>query len=397
MKTGSYKILLVEDNLEDANPIINILQKNDYDVVHVLDGTQAKVMINRNIFDLILLDIVLPEGREYGYEVCQEIKNSPSNKDKPVIYLTGLIDTESLLKGYNSGGIDYIKKPFSSRELLARIKSHLNLKRERQILRNQLAILEEEHKEKSSRLFDAMEKLNHANIDNQYDEKLKEKTEMFEKAKIDFLNMVGHELRTPLNGIVGSAQLINEENIDKDLSEIIETLKLSVERLNNLSVTALTITELEAGHKLLKENIEVKGLISNCIERAKEASQKRNIIFNTEIENTNLVIEAERKLVEHALSIIIDNAVEYSNEFSEIRLKAFLNNGKTYIECYDNGNGFPPIMLANSFKAFEIGIPHTDNNIGLGLKVCKLIMDIHSGVINLKNIKNGGACVSLIF
>lgn len=118
------KILIVEDE-EHINRLIELVLISDgyYKVKKAFDGLEALKIINKDKPDLILLDIMLPELD--GFSLCKKIKDSKNLSDIQIIMLTAKKMEEDILKGFNSGAIDYISKPFSNKILLARIKAHL--------------------------------------------------------------------------------------------------------------------------------------------------------------------------------------------------------------------------------------------------------------------------------
>jgi diguanylate cyclase (GGDEF)-like protein len=122
-----YKILIVDDVPKNIQVAANILQKNGYQMAFAQDGHTAIAQIEDNRFDLILLDIMMPQMD--GFEVCQQIRKNSANQDVPVIFLTAKNDSESVVKGFEFGAMDYVTKPFNGVELLARVKTHLELYR----------------------------------------------------------------------------------------------------------------------------------------------------------------------------------------------------------------------------------------------------------------------------
>jgi len=111
----------------------SILGRQGYQIAFDRDGKSALQHTKSVKFDLILLDIMMPEMD--GYEVCQQLKADPDTKDIAVIFLTAKTDTESIVKGFQLGAADYITKPFNAEELLARVKMHLELKKNREELK----------------------------------------------------------------------------------------------------------------------------------------------------------------------------------------------------------------------------------------------------------------------
>ncbi|MCG8581865.1 MAG: fused response regulator/phosphatase [Bacteroidales bacterium] len=118
-------ILLVDDSAVNLEILQDALSR--YNTVTAGNGDEAmEIAFSRNKPDLILLDIVMP-GMD-GYEVCKILKSNDLSKDIPIIFITGQHDSESVLKGFEAGAIDYITKPFNIMELKARVKTQLSIK-----------------------------------------------------------------------------------------------------------------------------------------------------------------------------------------------------------------------------------------------------------------------------
>jgi len=132
LKNGKALILIVEDNPINSTLCRSLLNKNGYATEVCNDGESALVFLSTNSPDLILLDIIMP-GID-GFEFCESLKIHPRHKDTPVIFLSAMDDEASIIKGFNSGGVDYITKPFRTQELLARTKTHVELKRAKEKL-----------------------------------------------------------------------------------------------------------------------------------------------------------------------------------------------------------------------------------------------------------------------
>ncbi len=122
-------ILIVDDNPKNLQVLGNYLQLEGYLVEFALNGESALDWIRKAEFDLILLDIMMP-GMD-GFEVCKIIKRDPLNQKTPIIFLTAKIDTESIVNAFDLGAVDYIIKPFNQKELIARVKTQIEIKRSR--------------------------------------------------------------------------------------------------------------------------------------------------------------------------------------------------------------------------------------------------------------------------
>jgi putative two-component system response regulator len=130
----SYNILIVDDVSENIKVAINILQDERYNFSFALGGKQAIEVLRTKRFDLVLLDIMMPDVN--GFEVCKIIKKSPSIHDTPVIFVTAKIDIASIEAGFNLGAVDYVTKPFHPTELKSRVNNHLELYRAKKKLKS---------------------------------------------------------------------------------------------------------------------------------------------------------------------------------------------------------------------------------------------------------------------
>ncbi|NEO52302.1 MAG: response regulator [Okeania sp. SIO3B5] len=135
-ENDSAKILIVDDDLVNLEVLDNHLSNNNYSVNRADNGREALQILEKGYqADLILLDIMMPGMT--GFEVCQKIREKLSPNELPIIFLTAKNQISDLVKGYNVGANDFITKPFSKGELLARIKTHISLKKKNQEVQEQ--------------------------------------------------------------------------------------------------------------------------------------------------------------------------------------------------------------------------------------------------------------------
>jgi len=133
-------LLIVDDNPKNLQVLGNYLQKEGYLVEFAMNGESALDWISKEEFDLILLDIMMP-GMD-GFEVCKIIKSDPIKQKIPVIFLTAKVDTESIVNAFDLGAVDYIIKPFNQKELIARVKTQIEIKRSRDEISKNLIEIE---------------------------------------------------------------------------------------------------------------------------------------------------------------------------------------------------------------------------------------------------------------
>ena len=128
-----YRVLIVDDVPKNIQVAANILQKSGYQMAFAQDGPTAIEQTRTNRFDLILLDIMMPDMD--GFEVCRRIKEHPESREIPIIFLTAKNDADSIVEGFHLGAMDYLTKPFNGPELEARVRTHLELYRSKEELK----------------------------------------------------------------------------------------------------------------------------------------------------------------------------------------------------------------------------------------------------------------------
>jgi putative two-component system response regulator len=154
---NNSRILIVDDVIDNIRVAMNILKEDSYEFSFAQNGTEALRLIfdDTEPFDLILLDIMMPGFN--GFEVCQKLKENIKTVEIPIIFLTAKTDVEAITKAFEVGGVDYISKPFHANELLARVKTHLELYHARNLLKKHNLYLKSKSKFEKQRLLSELE------------------------------------------------------------------------------------------------------------------------------------------------------------------------------------------------------------------------------------------------
>ena len=124
--SDSPLVLIVDDNPKNIQFLGNLLMPYGYALGVAQNGKEALAFLEERLPDLILLDVMMPEMD--GFQFCSEIKANLHFSHIPVIFLTAKSESDDIVKGFESGGADYVTKPFIAAELMARIKTHLEIK-----------------------------------------------------------------------------------------------------------------------------------------------------------------------------------------------------------------------------------------------------------------------------
>jgi two-component system sensor histidine kinase/response regulator len=375
MNSTTEKILIVDDVSRNIQILGNILSQNQFQIAYAQSGKQAIDICETQDFDLVLLDIMMPEMD--GYEVCERLKENPSTREIPIIFLTAKADMDSIIKGFEIGGQDYITKPFNAAELLARVNSHLLIRRQKKELEIMNSHLEDVVRERTYELETANHKLN-----------------ILDKAKSNFLSIISHEIRTPLNGIIGLTELLNQSVIEEEQKVNIRFLKQASTRLMKFSNTALLITNLKI-HNHLPEilPVSVSMLISGSIDEFKRHNDNSSLQIKNNSDSDNILIKVDSDLIRTCFLMIIENSAKFAGNDATLKIYTSINYNSISITFIDNGPGFSDEALNNLFELFAAGDLLHAEGTGLGLATSKLILDTHEGTIDVSNIEDGGAKV----
>lgn len=216
-------------------------------------------------------------------------------------------------------------------------------------------------------------------------------------AKTMFLQIISHELRTPLHGIISFTNMIKEKIDSPELLSYFEYLTKLSERLENFTDNALNITKLRLNeYEFLYEKIPLQFLINTLIKKNNDLINEKGLTINTKIDES-ISLFVDKELISICFYNICNNAIKFSPIGGEITIIGKKLDSDIEIAFIDTGSGFSDESLERQFKLFATENQHFDENIGLGLALCKMILDSFSGQIVLSNIVNGGAHVQLYF
>ncbi len=377
-------ILIIDDTPQNIQVLASILSDQEYEIEYALSGKEGLNLLNAESIDLVLLDIMMPEMD--GYEVCKIIRELPQFNEIPIIFLTAKTDKESVYEGFDLGAQDFVTKPFDHRELLARIKTQIELRNSRLLLRNFNSQLEEEVAKRTLELKDSNEKLEIAN------------SELLglDTLKSNFLAMISHEIRTPLNGINGAIQLLKHHVESIKLSKYIELLDTSISRLEEFSLLALRITSLKSGkYQINHDNINLNELIELCAVNISDIVSAREVDLNLSGLNQSINIIGDYDLLSFCFKRLLENSVRVTSPKSTVSV--FIDKTDTTVEISisDQGMGYSEDELNSIFTLFN-AVNNSDNSPGLGLPFSKLIIEAHKGNIKLKNNDGSGTTITVV-
>jgi K+-sensing histidine kinase KdpD len=216
--------------------------------------------------------------------------------------------------------------------------------------------------------------------------------------KTNFMVMINREIRNPLSGIVGTLNLIKNQEQSSTIKNMIGTLDFSVMRLEDFTTKAVLATQLSLrNYDLQLSEISLKEMVQYAAIELNNEVQKKEVEIIPENIIGNTIIKADRDLVFKTLKYILHNAVKFSPEKGKIFIEIVTEGTKTTCSITDSGTGFSEEVLSADFESYMIDGKQADSKMCLSLYFVKQVMESHYGQFKIMNKENYGACVKLVF
>ncbi len=382
-------ILVVDDLLENLHLLNMILTQEGYEVRKARTGNMA-LMVTENVpIDLIILDINMPEMN--GYEVCQALKENSKTCQIPVIFISALDDEVSKVQAFQTGGVDYVSKPFQVEEVLARVKNHLSISQLQQQLiekNTQLVESETQEREKSQQLEELLKQFKMAQLQLIQSEKM--------SALGQLVAGIAHEINNPINFIFGNLYSAKEytqdllhllqlyqqffPNLPAEIQETIDEMDLDFVQSDFLQL----MDSMQSGAKRIQEIVNSLRTFS----RLDEAENKA-VDFHECIDNTLIILQHRLQLQEQLCEIkVVKNYGElpniscYPGEMNQVFMNIISNaidalETQRNIESADRSN--PPTITINTKVVVEeqpwVTVLISDNGPGIAADLQQKIFD----------------------
>lgn len=369
-------ILIVDDTPENLRFLSATLTEHGYEVLTAINGSLALMGAQMALPDLILLDIKMP-GID-GYEVCRQLKANEQTRDIPVIFLSFLDEPWDKVTAFAVGGVDYVTKPFQTKEVLARVENQLTLRALQKQLTEQNSQLR--HLESELRL--ALEKEKELN-----------------QLRSDFMALISHEFRTPLTTISSSNQLLlrYSDKLSPEKKQVHHArIENAVEQMAELLEEVLLIGRAEAGMlKLELTHIDVVAACRHIVETLQINTARHQLIFSTT--SQEFYAELDKKLLGHILTNLLSNAIKYSPNGGTIQFDLITTGESVALRVQDSGIGIPAKDLPQLFESFSrasnVG---SIQGTGLGLAMVKKSVDLQGGKITVESKEGVGTTFTVM-
>lgn len=371
---AEYKILVVDDVQSNVLLLKALLGREGFNIIYAMNGTEALEKVKSESPDLVLLDVMMPDMD--GFEVAGRLKVEPSQAEIPIIFLTALNDSASVVKGFQLGANDFISKPFRREELLIRVEHQLSLVDARRIILRQT---EELRKTIAGR-------------DKLY-------------------SVIAHDLRSPMASIKmlcnTSMMSIEPGSVPQDVFEMLEMANKTSEEVFSLLDNLLKWTKSQLG-KLsnVPQPIDLVGLVDGVLEVFKPIAESKSIALALErsIESVEVVVDVE--MIKSVVRNLISNAIKFSHKDTtvttrvETRMDERNGLNEVIVIVSDKGCGIKEEdqpKLLNEATHFTTFGTNSEEGSGLGLLLCKDFVAKNNGQLWFTSKPGAGSdfCFSL--
>ncbi|MDR0434807.1 MAG: response regulator [Gracilibacteraceae bacterium] len=349
------RVLVVDDEPVNIQVLRNLLTVWGYSVTEAYNGPDALGLLEKEEFDLVLLDVMMPKMS--GYEVCRRIREKHSAFALPVVMLTAKNQVQDVVLGFQSGANDYIQKPFDKEELLARVKTLLELK-------------------------NATTAAMAAN-----------------KAKGLFLANMSHEIRTPLHAIIGLTDLLLKTPMDGRQRDYTEKMRRASSVLLDIVNDILDFSQIDAGNiKLASAAFDIRRMFDDL---ALFYQEKQNSAVELRFELDPALpaaLRGDQPRLRQVFINLIDNAYKFTESGTVTVRAAVTGGGEDEVvlafAVADTGIGLNREQLDDIFAAFN----QADNSstrkyggAGIGLTITQRMVEMMGGEISVTSEAGKGA------
>ncbi|MFN6571046.1 ATP-binding protein [Dendronalium sp. ChiSLP03b] len=342
--SSSTHILLVDDNADMRDYLKRLLQEQ-WQVEAVKNGADALTAISLQLPDLVLTDVMMPEVD--GFQLLRALRADPKTKGLPIILLSARAGEEAAIEGLQAGADDYLIKPFSAQELIARIDSHLQMARLRQEL-------------STNRLKD------------------------------EFLATVTHELHAPLVAILGWTRLLRSNQLDRSSAlRALDTIERNANNQAMLIEDLLNISTILSGKVHIdREPVNLTSTVGEVIQTMFSDAQAKTIQIVETLHVTSLekdiCVCGDLIRLQQVFSKLLHNAIKFTPKGGNIEVRLDAVDSWAIIQVSDNGIGISADFLPHVFDRFtqeEVPSRHLPGGLGLGLAIARQLVELHDGTI----------------
>lgn len=382
-------ILIVDDKQENLFSLKTLLQIHGFEADTAVSGEEALRKILKTEYELIILDVQMPDMD--GFEVAEAVSGSSKFREIPILFLSAVsIDKRFIMKGYQSGGVDYVTKPFDPDLLLLKVKTFCRLYQQSKLLNDAQATLEHKVEERTKELVRMNNELELRNAELQ-----------------QYAFIASHDLQEPLRKIQTFTRLVKEQVSDRPESvQYLERIINASGRMRDLIDDLLNYSRLSA--LPVFSEIDLNMVLNDTIADLEVLiTEKGATIHKDDLVHAEVNPGQMRQLFQNLLT----NALKFSNPgtppvisihsqlVNSLSFDAVPNENGEYVRLTieDNGIGFDEQYLGKIFTIFQR--LHTKDQYagtGIGLAIVKKIVEKHNGIITATSDEGKGSAFIII-
>jgi len=351
---GAARILVADDNADMRAYLARILGARWAVETHA-DGAAALAAARARPPDLVLSDVMMP-GLD-GFGLLRALRAEESTRHVPVVLLSARAGEEARIEGLERGADDYLVKPFSARELVARIGSQLTLSAARR----------------------------EAELQKQQMDHLRAEAESASRAKDEFLAMLSHELRNPLSPILTALQLMRLREGAGAVERERVIIERQVRHLTRLVDDLLDVSRVAQGKiELRRHPLELAEVVAKGVELASPLFEERHHELTLTVPPTGLLIDADEQRLTQVVANLLNNAAKYTDAKGRIDVVARVDGEDAVLSVRDNGIGMPARLVPGVFDLFVQGpraFDRSHGGLGLGLAIVRSLVALHGGSV----------------
>jgi signal transduction histidine kinase len=390
------RILVVEDSPE-LNLFLTEALSRQFDVDSAMDGAAGLAQALASPPDLILTDVMMPRMR--GDALVREVRARRELDDVPIVLLTANVDDELRVRLLREGAQDYLAKPFSAKELLVRVGNLVDVKRARQVLRDELAMQGRDLESMARALASRTRQLEGALEATRV---ARENAERAGEAKNLFLSVASHELRTPIAALqlrVDRLRRAHHAIASHEHDETFRGVQTAIDRLTMLVESLLQYTRVQSSALPIEPSrFNPCDVIDQVIEEWRGGAERKGLALAHERPTHPISMESDMALFRTAVSNLIDNALKFTDQ-GRVDVSVEERAGFVKVNVRDTGPGVPAADRGRIFEPFQHLEPaerkHTPG-VGLGLALVREVTTALRGSVELVSEVGSGSTFTMI-
>jgi len=361
---SDYKILIVDDVVSNVLLLKILLTNEKFQVCTANCGNMCIEQAKSEHPDLILLDVMMPDIN--GFETATILKQDPTLREIPIIFLTALNNPSDLVHGFQVGASDFLTKPFNKEELVIRVMHQITVVAAKRLI-------EKQNRELQATI---------SNRDKMY-------------------SVIAHDLRSPMASIRMVLNLVvtavSADTVGPELFELLDKANRESEEVHDLLDNLLKWTKSQTGRlNVVLQDLDLNDIVPGVVDIFEMIAQTKHITLNYTGTETPLIVRADNDMLKTVVRNFMSNAIKFSPENSTIEINMSVENDFAKISVRDHGVGIAADRIGTIFHKGETTYgTGGEEGSGLGLQLCQDFARKNGGDVMVESIEGEGSTFSV--